>query len=149
MPYSIRPTTRTRVVGSRTGAIQASATNPLWVFRPKREPTRKSGGLGASLTRQRFPLFLPAGVEFFSAYSGSASILLFAAAVLGNLYGTGMLQALYCITMPLALMSCMDILEVWVDTLPSQVRADKEAPMYVRMAGVREHITFWGEFPRV
>lgn len=67
------------------------------------------------------PPSLLALAEGFSAYSGSASIVFFVAAAFGNLYGSGMLQALYCISMPLAIVACMDILEIWIDSLPSQV----------------------------
>lgn len=47
------------------------------------------------------------------------------AAAFGSLYGSGMLFALYCLSMPLAVIAIADMVEVWVDTLPSQVRCRK------------------------
>lgn len=59
--------------------------------------------------------------EGFSAYSGSSSIVFLVAVPFGNLYDSGMLMALYCVTMPLVMMAVADMLDVWIDTLPSQV----------------------------
>lgn len=49
------------------------------------------------------------------------SIAFLVAAAFGNLYGSGMIQSLYCISIPLSVVAIMDILEIWIDTLPSQV----------------------------
>ncbi len=45
------------------------------------------------------------------------------AAAAGTLYDSGMLQVFYCITMPLSAVVISDIIDVWIDTLPSQVNS--------------------------
>lgn len=57
-----------------------------------------------------------------SAYCGSGSVIYSVAATCGTLYGSGMLYAFYCLSTPILLMAVADFLELWIDTLPSQVR---------------------------
>ena len=58
----------------------------------------------------------------FSVYGASASIVYGVAAAAGTLYGSGMLQALYCIPTPLGAVVIPHMIDLWIDTLPSQVR---------------------------
>eukprot|EP00903_Cladosiphon_okamuranus_P011327 g10678.t1 len=74
---------------------------------------------------------------------GSASVIFFIAAALGNLYGTGMLQALYCITIPLAAKGCGHVLEFWVDTLPSQLLPANSVAIKVMKLAEEKGVFVW------
>ena len=60
-------------------------------------------------------------VERFSAYSATVSIAFWVAAAAGTLYGSGMLQVIYCTSMPLFAVGVPDLIDVWIGNLPSQV----------------------------
>lgn len=59
-----------------------------------------------------------------SAYCGSASVVFLVAAAHGTLYRSGMLYAMYCVIVPCTVVVLGDIMEIWVDTLPSQVNTE-------------------------
>jgi len=56
-----------------------------------------------------------------SAYCGTASIVFGVAAATGTLFDSGMLQTFYCTTIPISAVAISDIVDVWIDNLPSQV----------------------------
>lgn len=66
--------------------------------------------------------------ECISACCGTVSIVFFVAAAAGTLYDSGMLQAFYCIPTPLGAMAVQHMMDLWIDSLPSQVNAPHFTP---------------------
>lgn len=100
---------------------------------PDEKSRKRLRQLTLSFARQRCVSYLLTLAEGFSAYSGSSSIVFLVAVPFGNLYDSGMLMALYCVTMPLVLMAVADMLDVWIDTLPSQVTFHLETAYLVSL----------------
>ncbi|CBN79638.1 expressed unknown protein [Ectocarpus siliculosus] len=77
-----------------------------------------------------------------SAYSGSASIIFCVAAADGGLYANG-LKALCSITFPLVCMAVAHMIDLWINTLPTQlVPADSVAIKVIKLAE-KKNLCLW------
>ncbi|CAM9755310.1 unnamed protein product [Ectocarpus sp. 6 AP-2014] len=77
-----------------------------------------------------------------SAYSGSASIIFCVAAADGALYANG-LKALCSITLPLVCMAVAHMIDLWINTLPTQlVQADSVAIKVIKLAE-KKNLCLW------
>ncbi|CAM9577418.1 unnamed protein product [Ectocarpus fasciculatus] len=78
-----------------------------------------------------------------SAYSGSASIIFCVAAADGALYTNGLLQALYSITFPVLCLAVAHMIDLWINTLPTQLLpADSVAIKVIKLAE-KKNVCVW------